>query len=311
MLSLTELGKRLEEARKQKNLTLDELQSITKIQKRYLKAIEEGNYGILPGKFYARAFIRQYAEAVGLDSERIFDEFVSDIPKSEVEAPSGLSSRTQTKRTPVSSTSSVLFAILPKLLVFVLVVSVAVFIWLYMQKLDIAKNTDNDSVNTVESQTDENITIVNQDDEEGTENPNEETNTNDQQTETPNDNAPTQEQPTEEDDQQLLELEKLDGRTPYTTYELKGTDQFIVELSSTGRSYIGIINGIGKSFYGGELGNGEKLNYDFSAEEEIEFNIGRTLDVQLKINGQPVNYPFPPTEKVHQKVKIIFNKVTQ
>ncbi|MCG6183460.1 helix-turn-helix domain-containing protein, partial [Anoxybacillus sp. LAT_26] len=68
---MTELGKRLREAREEKNMSLDELQEMTKIQKRYLIGIEEGNYAIMPGTFYVRAFIRQYAEAVGLDPDEL------------------------------------------------------------------------------------------------------------------------------------------------------------------------------------------------------------------------------------------------
>ncbi|WP_139037439.1 helix-turn-helix domain-containing protein, partial [Bacillus pumilus] len=62
---MTELGKRLVEAREEKGMSLEDLQTVTKIQKRYLLAIEQGNYDIIPGKFYVRAFIKQYAEAVG------------------------------------------------------------------------------------------------------------------------------------------------------------------------------------------------------------------------------------------------------
>lgn len=61
-------------------MSLDDLQAATKIQKRYLTALEEGNYDIIPGKFYVRAFIKQYAEAVGLDADQLFEEYKKDIP---------------------------------------------------------------------------------------------------------------------------------------------------------------------------------------------------------------------------------------
>ena len=51
MLLLTELGARLKEARLAKGYSLEDLQEITKIQKRYLIGIEEGNYSIMPGSF--------------------------------------------------------------------------------------------------------------------------------------------------------------------------------------------------------------------------------------------------------------------
>ena len=53
---MTELGTILKEARIAKNLSLDDLQEITKIQKRYLIGIEEGNYSLMPGKFYVTSF---------------------------------------------------------------------------------------------------------------------------------------------------------------------------------------------------------------------------------------------------------------
>ncbi|MEH7805826.1 helix-turn-helix domain-containing protein [Bacillus pumilus] len=77
---MTELGKRLIEAREEKGMSLEDLQTVTKIQKRYLLAIEQGNYDIIPGKFYVRAFIKQYAEAVGLNPEQLFEEFRKDVP---------------------------------------------------------------------------------------------------------------------------------------------------------------------------------------------------------------------------------------
>jgi len=312
VLSLTELGKRLEEARIQKNLTLDELQEITKIQKRYLQAIEAGNFDVMPGKFYARAFIKQYAEAVGLDPEKLFDEFSSEVPKTtETEVSTGLS-RTQKKQTSVSRTSSLLISVLPKLLIVLLVISVVVFIWLFLQKNDSGNNAGGEPEEpVVESQEDENVTIVNPD--EGKK----ESVTDQQQTDQPatdteeNSNNMDTVPPETEDVQQLTQVDQQDGNSPTTTYELKGTQQFTVELTSTGRSYIGIENGMGKSFYAAELKQGEKISYDFTAEQEIELNIGRTLDVAIKINGQDIEYPYPPNEKVHQKIKIIFNKEIQ
>jgi cytoskeletal protein RodZ len=77
---LSELGKLLRKAREQRGYTLDDVQDITKIRKRYLEAIEEGDYKVLPGTFYARAFVKNYAETVGLDAEEVFRLYQRELP---------------------------------------------------------------------------------------------------------------------------------------------------------------------------------------------------------------------------------------
>lgn len=65
---------------------MEELEERTKIRKRYLEAIEEGDYKILPGNFYVRAFIKSYAETVGLDPNEVLGLYGNAIPKTTVEA---------------------------------------------------------------------------------------------------------------------------------------------------------------------------------------------------------------------------------
>ena len=65
------IGDKLRQARLKKNISLDELQQKTKIQKRYLEAIEKGAFDLLPGEYYVRTFLRQYAEVVGENGDHL------------------------------------------------------------------------------------------------------------------------------------------------------------------------------------------------------------------------------------------------
>lgn len=78
---MSELGTLLKVTREKKGYTLDELQEKTKIQKRYLEAIESGRYDRLPGPFYTRAFIRSVADVLGLDPDLLFKQYGDELPK--------------------------------------------------------------------------------------------------------------------------------------------------------------------------------------------------------------------------------------
>ncbi|USS87679.1 helix-turn-helix domain-containing protein [Fructilactobacillus hinvesii] len=82
------IGAQLKTAREQAGLSLDELQKQTKIQKRYLTAIENGDFAALPGQFYVRAFVKQYANAVGLNGEQFLTDSHLTTPTVDPEADS-------------------------------------------------------------------------------------------------------------------------------------------------------------------------------------------------------------------------------
>jgi cytoskeletal protein RodZ len=64
---MASLGETLKEARLKKGLSLKELASKTRIQIHFLEAIEENNLEVIPGTFFRKSFVRQYAEELGLD----------------------------------------------------------------------------------------------------------------------------------------------------------------------------------------------------------------------------------------------------
>jgi cytoskeleton protein RodZ len=67
----TEIGRFLEQKRKERGLSLEEVEQATKIRKRYLTGLERANYSILPDAVYARGFLKTYANYLGLDGEAL------------------------------------------------------------------------------------------------------------------------------------------------------------------------------------------------------------------------------------------------
>lgn len=69
------VGAKLRDARTRRKITLGEVEAATKIRCRYLRAIENEEWDVLPGDAYARAFVRAYAAHLGLDGDRMADEY--------------------------------------------------------------------------------------------------------------------------------------------------------------------------------------------------------------------------------------------
>ncbi len=68
-------GDRLRRQRQRKNLSLTEIAAITKVGASHYTALERGDCSRWPGGVYNRAFIRAYAQAVGLDPDETAAEF--------------------------------------------------------------------------------------------------------------------------------------------------------------------------------------------------------------------------------------------
>ncbi|HZC28316.1 MAG TPA: RodZ domain-containing protein [Gaiellaceae bacterium] len=72
-----EIGNSLREARLRQQLELPELEQQTKIRSKYLKALEDEKFELLPAPTYVRGFLRSYADALGLEGQLYVDEYNS------------------------------------------------------------------------------------------------------------------------------------------------------------------------------------------------------------------------------------------
>jgi cytoskeleton protein RodZ len=87
-----EIGSTLREARVRPKLTLQQVEEETKIRVKYIQAMENEDFDVLPSPTYVKGFLRTYSEYLGLDSRMILDEYRSRyMPQEEIEPFSGSS----------------------------------------------------------------------------------------------------------------------------------------------------------------------------------------------------------------------------
>jgi len=281
------IGARLKEAREEKGISLESLQETTKIQKRYLQAIEEENFNILPGKFYARAFIKEYALAVNINVDELFEEYEDDLPKPEEQTSTQYTRMQRTRKETNLSKNSALFSIIPTVIVVLLIIGVIFAVWFFMFE----GSSSNEEIKTDEEQGDNTFTRSD----------------NDQN----NDNADTEdedvdeEDETEENDSDLgIEIvdEGSEGQSG-TVFELSNTsDDTNLILESRGETWLEIVNDQDEQLYYGILSEADSPEeIDISDEKELYFSIGNASVLDIKFNDLDFEYPSNPNDNVVQK----------
>jgi cytoskeleton protein RodZ len=78
-----EIGNSLREARLRQGLDFGRVENETKIRSKYIQALEEEHFEVLPAETYVKGFLRTYAEYLGLDGQLYVDEFNSRFASAE------------------------------------------------------------------------------------------------------------------------------------------------------------------------------------------------------------------------------------
>jgi cytoskeleton protein RodZ len=119
-----EIGNSLREARLRQALEYADVERVTKVRPKYLRALEEEQFDSLPAQTYVKGFLRTYAEFLGLDGQLYVDEFNSRYVSREEEVPlrprHSSAGRARSRRT---ESSVVLGALIGIAIVFALVIA--------------------------------------------------------------------------------------------------------------------------------------------------------------------------------------------
>ncbi|QIW79901.1 cell shape determination protein RodZ [Bacillus tequilensis] len=297
---MTELGIRLKEAREEKAMSLDDLQAATKIQKRYLTALEEGNYDIIPGKFYVRAFIKQYAEAVGLDADQLFEEHKKDIPNTyHDDVSEKISGMNLQKEMPKPASKAL--ELLPTILVILGVIVVIAIVYAIIQFAN-HKNSDDHNAASQKSITQSESKYEIPKDSTLKENQN---NSSEKETDTKKE---TKNDKKEENDSDKLEIKAAGTEGSLTTYEVSGTDKIELELKALDSSWIRVRDENSSSLKEGTLKKDETYKKDITDQKQVDIRTGYAPNLKIKINGKVLSYELDPKKVMAQTIKIVNKK---
>src|SRR3954464_216126 len=72
---MLDIGAQLRETRMRRRIDISEVEAATKIRAKYLRALENEEWSVLPGPTYVKTFLRTYAEFLGLDAHLLVDEY--------------------------------------------------------------------------------------------------------------------------------------------------------------------------------------------------------------------------------------------
>lgn len=310
-----EIGSRLKEAREAKGLSLESLQETTKIQKRYLEAIEEGDFHILPGTFYARAFIKEYANAVGLDSDELLEEYKDQIPQNEEAGTAQYTQIHQSRKDSNPTKSTAVISFIPTVIVVLLIIGILFAAWYFIQQT-VAESDDNSEA--VEQKDDNEVVYPGGDEKESGQKENADNNnsteSNDTSSETADDESTDSlAEDTSEFEAELTVAEEGTGSSPESTLALdNASNEVTVTIEATGDSWLEVENGSGESEFSGMFSSDDSpLEFNFSEEEDrIRFNVGSAPNLNITIDGVKLEYPVDANEKVHQYLWININRAS-
>ena len=102
---MPDIGDQLRETRMRNRIDISEVEAATKIRAKYLRALENEEWDLLPGPTFVKTFLRTYADYLGLDARNLVEEYRAryERPSAQELTPfgTGMGSRRKRPRRPI------------------------------------------------------------------------------------------------------------------------------------------------------------------------------------------------------------------
>ncbi|MDX8047002.1 DUF4115 domain-containing protein [Gracilibacillus sp. S3-1-1] len=272
------IGERLKEEREQKKLTLEDVQNLTKIQTRYLKAIEEERFEVMPGSFYVRAFIKEYATILDLDPEQLIEEFRHELPFDQEETV--VRSRVRSsKKNKASAKAPAIFSFMPTIVVVLLIIGIVALVWLFRQNYFSGDEPNSAPVEDGENSAGESVQMP------------------PAQSTTPDNDMVDDEAEEDETDEEQVEEEETEPNTEISLdsyanneshYNLTTTEEEVqLVITTENANWLEVADENGNSLYEKTFKTDESpLELDISDVNELYLRFGEPQTISIAINDE-------------------------
>jgi cytoskeletal protein RodZ len=261
-----DLGDTLREARVRRGLSLKEVEDALKIRSKYLQALEQDDFEVIPGPTFVRAFLRTYSAFLGLDTERLMEEYFSQFEPKGQEKYALLSRSSSSRARDRGPRRQPNYVVVGLVAVAIIVVLALVF----RSRGDEPAVLDPADVVTTTTTTDSTQTVTTAKPAKGT-------------TTTRRGTATT------------VAAGHAPPSSSSTVAAAGGSDGALnlVVRASGNRCFVTVReeSPTGKTLFSGTLEKGDELSY--SHHGQYYLNIGEPSAVQLLVDGQPVEVPEP------------------
>lgn len=269
------IGQKLKETRNQKGYTLDDLQKTTKIQKRYLIAIEDNDFDALPGEFYVRAFVKQYADSVGLNGNEVLEEYKNSIPNTNepeyLDKVNDDNPETRSTQRQTDERNEKIKRYIPIAIISVAVLAVLIAIWVAA-----ARNTKSPSQTSIDTK---HVTVTN-----NKESKNDNIKVND-------DSKKPEKKLAKKATTANFKVSSASGSN--VTYDVKSIKSKTMLISATGNAWTSVESDGTTVWQGAQSKNGKHTIKLSASSKIVKVNMGNAAATKLSIDGKKVTLPAP------------------